>query len=166
VNRVFLTLAVVAALLLPLKATAEFTLQTVLGASDWINGRPSSSSLSGKVVILDVFTYDCINCKHVLPELRMLYRTVRRGDLAVVGIHSPELSYERVRSNVVSELARQGVVWPVAIDNDHRLWTAYGIEYWPTQMIFDRHGHVRDIVIGEGSDERITADVRQLIAER
>jgi thiol-disulfide isomerase/thioredoxin len=120
----------------------------------------------GKVVVVDVFTFECINCKHVVHELRRLRAALPQRDLVIVGIHSPETPYERVRANVVQNLAAQRITWPVAVDNSFDLWRAYGVEYWPTQLIFDRHGRLRKTVIGEGQDELVAATVRQLVAER
>jgi thiol-disulfide isomerase/thioredoxin len=135
-------------------------------ASDWIGGAPRPADLAGKVVLVDVFTFDCINCKHVVPELRHLRAALPASDLTIVGIHSPETPYERDRANVVQNVAAQGITWPVAIDSSFNLWRAYGIEYWPTQLIFDRHGKFRKTVVGEGHDELVAATVRELVAER
>lgn len=85
-------------------------------------------------MVVDVFTFDCINCKHVVPELKRL-NAEHSPDLAIVGIYSPETPYERQRENVVAHLRAQGITWPVAVDNDFALWKAYGVEYWPTQLI-------------------------------
>jgi thiol-disulfide isomerase/thioredoxin len=137
---------------------------SLLRAPDWLNGRPAT--LAGRVVIVDVFTYDCINCKHVIPKLRALYAATRRSDVAIVGIHTPENPYERIRANVIRNLQLQGVTWPVAIDNDQRLWTAYGIEAWPTQLVYDRRGQLQQIFVGEGYDAQLGALVKHLIAER
>ena len=160
------TIGILAASVLLGGSTGAATLAPVTQAAAWINGPASSQSLRGKVVVLDVFTFDCINCKHVVPELRTLRDSVSPKDLAIVGIHSPETSYERDHSNVVTNLKTQGITWPVAVDNDFRLWNAYGIEYWPTQMIFDRHGRLRKTVIGEGQDDVVAATVHELVDER
>lgn len=153
-------------LAIPAAAQTGAPLSTVLGAQTWRNGRPSAQSLKGKVVVVDVFTFDCINCKHVVPELRSLYRDTKRSDLTIVGVHSPETAYEKQRSNVVANLALQGIIWPVAIDNDFSLWHAYGIDAWPTQLIFDRHGILRKTVVGDSQDDVIAAEVKQLLSER
>ncbi len=138
----------------------------VLGASDWLNGRVGAADLRGKVVIVDVFTFDCINCKHVTPNLQRLHAEQSRDDLAIIGVHAPETAYEGERRNVVRELARQGVVWPVALDPSLQIWKALDNEYWPTQYIFDRHGALRRTIVGEGQDDVVDATVRALIAER
>jgi len=142
------------------------TLAPVLSDDTWLNGRATSADVAGKVVIVDVFTFDCINCKHVTPNLRKLHATVAASDLAIIGVHAPETSYERDRDNVVRELARQGIVWPVALDNNFAVWHALDNAYWPTQYVFDRHGKLRKVVVGEGQDDELDTTVRSLIAER
>lgn len=146
-------------------AAAPSSLRPVLAASDWINGRPAGADIAGKVVIVDVFTFGCINCKHVTPNLQKLHASVAPSDLVIIGVHAPETPEERDRSNVVRELARQGVVWPVALDNSFAIWKALDNEYWPTQYIFDRHGALRRTVVGEGQDDVVQATVKTLIAE-
>jgi thiol-disulfide isomerase/thioredoxin len=118
------------------------------------------------VVVVDVFTFDCINCKHVVPDLRSLRAHYPSNDLLIVGIHTPELPFERERANIVQALAAQGISWPVAIDNDQKLWNAYNVQYWPTQLIFDRHGQLRKTVIGEGQGAEVASTVAALVAER
>jgi thiol-disulfide isomerase/thioredoxin len=140
------------------------SLTTVLSAKDWLNGRPAASELRGKVVLVDVFTFDCFNCQNVTPNLRALARTKRDG-LVILGIHSPETSIEHDRDQVVSHLGSLGVTWPVAIDNDFALWNAYRIQYWPTQMIFDRRGALRRVIIGDSQDAAVDATVNALLRE-
>jgi thiol-disulfide isomerase/thioredoxin len=147
-----------------LAAAASFA--PLLHASQWLGTPPSAQHLAGKVVIVDVFTFDCINCKHVVPELRKLHAALPPSDFAIVGIHCPETPYERNRDNVVRNVQAQGITWPVAIDDDFTLWRAYGIEYWPTQLIFDRHGRLRKTIIGEGQDDDVASIVRHLMTER
>jgi thiol-disulfide isomerase/thioredoxin len=148
----------------PARAGDAATLAPVLAASNWLNGRPSADSLRGKVVLVDVFTFGCYNCKNVTPNLRKLHAS-EAGKVAIVGIHSPETSYEHDRSNVVEALRAQGITWPVAIDNDMALWRSYGIEYWPTQLIFDRKGHLRKTVIGDSQDALVDETIQTLLAE-
>jgi thiol-disulfide isomerase/thioredoxin len=139
------------------------TLGPVLAAPDWLNGRPD---VQGKVVVLDVFTVDCYNCQNVVPELRSLYASDRKRGLAIVGIHAPETPAERGRGYVLQSLARQGIVWPVAVDNAFTLWNAYGVSAWPTQLFFDRHGRLRQTIVGDSQDAAVKATVEQLLAER
>lgn len=163
--------ALLAALCLPLAVhIAAFAqgsgLGPVLAASDWLNGRVNVDDVAGKVVVVDVFTFDCINCKHVVPNLQHLRAAIPARDLAIIGVHAPETADERERGNVVRELARQGIVWPVAVDNTFTIWKALDNEYWPTQYIFDRRGALRRTVVGEGQDDRVNSTVRMLIAEK
>ena len=146
-------------------ATGAPSLAPLLAHDDWLKVRPNAADFAGKVVVVDIFTFECFNCKNVTPNLRALYR---RHDphLAIVGIHTPETPYERDRKNVTENLAAQGIVWPVAIDNEQHLWDAYGIEYWPTQMIFDRHGVLRKVVIGDSQDATVNETVKKLLAEK
>ncbi|MGP6156356.1 MAG: thioredoxin-like domain-containing protein [Vulcanimicrobiaceae bacterium] len=142
----------------------DASLDTVLSAKDWLNGTPSRETLKGKVVLVDVFTFDCYNCRNITPNLRTLSRSQREG-LAIVGIHSPETSFEHDRNEVVSHLGTLGVTWPVAVDNDFALWKSYNIEYWPTQMIFDRRGKLRKVVIGDSQDSTVDATITALLRE-
>jgi thiol-disulfide isomerase/thioredoxin len=147
-------------------AQQSVSLDPLFHASEgWLNGGLSRAALAGKVVIVDVFTFGCYNCKNVLPNLRALYHP-NSSDVAIVGIHTPETPYERERANVVANLKVEGVVWPVAIDNSHALWDAFNIEYWPTQLIFDRKGHLRKTVVGDSQDAEVNATVKELVAEK
>jgi thiol-disulfide isomerase/thioredoxin len=167
-KRLFVIMLLIAAPLVagtPARAAAS-GLAPVFGASDWINGRLNSRDVAGKVVIVDVFTFGCINCKHVLPNLQHLHATLPATDLAIIGVHAPETPEEHDRANVVRELARQGIVWPVAVDNNFAIWHALDNAYWPTQYIFDRHGALRRTVVGEGQDDVVNATVNALVTER
>jgi thiol-disulfide isomerase/thioredoxin len=133
--------------------------------SDWLREHVTSGELRGKVVLVDVFTFGCYNCANVRPNLQSLYKK-RGSDLVVIGVHTPETPYERDRANVVANLAKQGVVWPVAIDNDQTLWNDFNVDAWPTQLIFDRHGVLRKTIVGDSQDNVVNAEVAKLIAER
>lgn len=150
----------------PGTSAAAPTLEPLTSYGDWIAARPAASDLHGKVVIVDIFTFGCYNCQNVTPNLRTLYRTKRDAGLAIIGVHTPETPYETVRSNVVDHLATLGIVWPVAVDNNHTLWDAYDTEYWPTQLIFDRHGVLRKTVIGDSQDQLVNDTVAKLLAEK
>jgi thiol-disulfide isomerase/thioredoxin len=145
---------------------AQSAFAPLFNASLWIGSRPSAASYTGKVVLVDIFTFDCINCKHIVPGLRSLRAQYSPKVLLIVGVHTPETPTEHIRANVVEALAAQGISWPVAIDNDERLWNAYGIQYWPTQLIFDRHGNLIKTVIGEGQDAEVASTVAALVAGR
>jgi thiol-disulfide isomerase/thioredoxin len=142
------------------------SLAPALHASDWVNGRVTGAQTSGKVVLLDFYTFGCINCKHTEPNLRSLYAATSRADLVILSVHSPETPYEHDRANLIASLSDQGIKWPVIVDNDFAVWNAFGVSAWPTQMIFDRHGVLQKTVVGEGSDAEINAEVAKLIAQR
>lgn len=131
--------------------------------SHWIGSKPTPKQLAGKVVLIDVFTYSCINCKHVVPELQRLRRQYGLNDLVIIGVHTPELPSDYVRSNVEQNLALQGITWPVAIDNDEKLWNAYAVNAWPTQLVFDRSGRLRKTIVGDSQDDDVSAAIRMLV---
>jgi thiol-disulfide isomerase/thioredoxin len=141
------------------------TLAPLLGATPWANA-PGPPPTSGRVTIVDVFTFDCINCRHVTPELQKLRGAYRPNDLTIVGVHAPEMPVERVHANVVRALHDQGITWPVVFDDDFKVWNAYGVNAWPTQLVFDRHGKLRATIVGEGNDAELERTVRTLVAER
>ncbi|HTD34709.1 MAG TPA: redoxin family protein, partial [Candidatus Elarobacter sp.] len=123
-------------------------------------------STAGRVTIVDVFTFGCINCRHVTPELQKLRAAYGERDLAIVGVHAPETPYERDHANVRQALREQDITWPVVFDDGFRLWNAYGVDAWPTQLLFDRHGTLRARFVGEGYDAQLEAAVKRLVAER
>jgi len=147
-------------------ASQNVTLASVLGAADWLNGRPTAQDVRGKVVLLDFYTFECFNCKNTEPNLRALHKNVPRRDLIIISVHCPETLYERSRTHLVASLSEQGIVWPVAVDNEFRIWDAYGVNAWPTQMIFDRRGVLRQTIVGDSQDQAVNSAINQLIAER
>lgn len=142
------------------------SLQPVLAAKDWIGARVTAAELAGKVVILDVFTVDCFNCRNVIPTLRSLYSSDHTKGLEIVGIHAPETPAEKQRAYVTENLRQQGIVWPVAVDNAFSLWDAYGVNAWPTQLFFDRHGRLRKVIVGDSQDDQVRATAEALLQER
>jgi peroxiredoxin len=142
------------------------TLQPIFAAKDWIGARVASAELAGKVVIVDVFTVDCYNCRNVIPTLRSLYAGDHARGLAIVGIHTPETPAEKGRPYVTQSLRQQGIVWPVAVDNGFSLWDAYGVNAWPTQLFFDRRGRLRKVIVGDSQDDDVRSTVQSLLQER
>ncbi len=141
------------------------TLAPVYAASQgWLNGQLTPAETAGKVVVVDVFTFDCYNCQNVVPNLRAL-NAKKAGDLLIVGIHSPETPFEKNRANVIENLKKQGITWPVAIDNSYAIWNAYGVDAWPTQLFFDRSGKLRATVVGDSQDDAVNRIVQKLLAE-
>jgi cytochrome c biogenesis protein CcdA/thiol-disulfide isomerase/thioredoxin len=139
------------------------------GNSHWLNtagDRPLTlTALRGKVVLVDFWTYSCINCIRTLPHLRAWYAAYHRDGLEIVGVHTPEFAFEHVLSNVRSAARRLGVTWPVALDNDYKTWTAYSNEYWPAEYLIDKTGRVRHVHFGEGEYGATEKAIRSLLAE-
>lgn len=154
-----------AAILLSGAAPSAPSLSPVLHANDWLNGPAREPDVTGKVVVLDVFTVDCFNCRNVVPILRRLYTEDRAKGLEIIGIHSPETPAEKQRGYVTENLREQGIRWPVAVDNNFALWNAYGVDAWPTQLFFDRHGRLRKVIVGDSQDDLVRTTVEGLLKE-
>jgi cytochrome c biogenesis protein CcdA/thiol-disulfide isomerase/thioredoxin len=140
------------------------------GIQQWINtpgGRPlSMPKLRGKVVLIDFWTYSCVNCLRTLPHVKAWDRAYRKDGLVVVGVHTPEFAFERVPSNVEAAVRKLGVRYPVALDNKYATWNAYANEYWPAKYLIDRSGHVRYTHFGEGEYGRTEEMIRRYVGER
>jgi thiol-disulfide isomerase/thioredoxin len=161
-----LALAMLIGCAAPSSAKTATTLDPLLTATDWLNGRPTAAAVRGKVVLLDFYTFGCYNCKNVEPNLRALYKDKPRSELVILSVHSPETSIEHSRRALQESFSEQGVIWPVAVDNDFTIWKAYGVEAWPTQMIFDRHGVLRTTIVGDSQDAAVNAAIDSLLRER
>jgi thiol-disulfide isomerase/thioredoxin len=148
-----------------LLAAATSLAPVTSSVAHWFNAAHAPQP-AGRVTVVDVFTFGCINCKHVVPELRRLRAAVPESDLLIVGVHAPETPYEHDAANVREALGEQHIAWPVVADNDFRIWNAYGVSAWPTQLVFDRRGTLRATYVGEGYDAELEKTVRTLVAER
>jgi cytochrome c biogenesis protein CcdA/thiol-disulfide isomerase/thioredoxin len=139
------------------------------GISGWINtpgGRPLTlEELRGKVVLVDFWTYSCINCLRTLPHLKAWDARYRRDGLVIVGVHTPEFAFEHVPSNVRAAVENLGVRYPVALDNNYGTWTAYHNEYWPAEYLIDRSGHLRHTHFGEGQYPETEALIRKYLGD-
>jgi cytochrome c biogenesis protein CcdA/thiol-disulfide isomerase/thioredoxin len=135
----------------------------------WFNtpgGRPlTMRSLRGRVVLVDFWTYTCINCLRTLPYLTAWDRTYRKDGLTIVGVHSPEFPFEKDAGNVEEAIARNGIRYPVVQDNDLATWNAYGNQYWPAEYFIDARGRVRYAHFGEGEYGKKERIIRELLAE-
>jgi thiol-disulfide isomerase/thioredoxin len=150
--------------------TAAFTVAAVqntapdFAVGNWFNSAPlSMSSLRGKVVLVDFWTYGCVNCVNTLPHVTELYAKYKDRGLVVVGIHTPEFPFERSATNVQAALKRHGITYPVAQDNDSRTWNAYGNQYWPAQYIVDQSGKIVFQHDGEGQYEQMDRTIARLL---
>jgi thiol-disulfide isomerase/thioredoxin len=139
------------------------------GIVSWLNtpgDRPITlTSLRGKVVLVDFWTYSCINCQRSLPHVEAWYKDYAKDGFVVVGVHTPEFAFEHVISNVKAEAAQLGVRYPVAIDNNYGTWDAYDNEDWPAEYLIDARGDVRHIGLGEGNYGGTEQLIRQLITD-
>lgn len=135
------------------------------GIDQWLNSPPlTMAGLRGKVVLIDFWTYACINCLRTLPHINRWAATYRDQGLVVVGVHTPEFPFERSTANVQTAMRRFGVKHPVAQDNSYRTWKAYDNKYWPATYLIDARGHIRYKHFGEGHYEQTEAAIRALLA--
>lgn len=125
---------------------------------------PTLAGLRGRVVLVNFWTYSCINCLRTIPELESLYRRYRAAGLTVLGVHTPEFRFEADAGNVRRAVRDLGITYPVVLDPDFATWDAFGTRYWPTTYLIDRRGHVRDLHVGEGDEARTEAIVRRALA--
>jgi thiol-disulfide isomerase/thioredoxin len=131
-----------------------------------VNSKPLTlASLRGKVVLIDFWTYSCVNCIRTLPYVKRWYDTYRKAGLVVVGVHTPEFAFEHVRGNVERAVESLGIDYPVALDNDYGTWSVWGNQYWPAEYYVDRQGHVRYAHFGEGQYGETEKVIRTLLAE-
>jgi cytochrome c biogenesis protein CcdA/thiol-disulfide isomerase/thioredoxin len=139
------------------------------GITAWLNtpsGRPlTMAGLRGKVVLVDFWTYSCINCQRSLPHVAAWYRDYATDGLVVVGVHTPEFAFEHVVSNVRAQVAALGVRYPVAVDDNYATWNAYDNEYWPAEYLIDAKGDVRHVSFGEGDYSTTEKLIRQLLLD-
>jgi len=131
----------------------------------WFNSPPlTMQKLRGNVVLIDFWTYSCINCLRTLPQLEAWDAHYRKDGLVIVGVHTPEFAFEHVASNVSGAIKRLGVRYPVVQDNDYKIWNAYSNQYWPAEYLIDRNGHVRHTHFGEGEYGQTEKLIRKLLA--
>jgi thiol-disulfide isomerase/thioredoxin len=137
-----------------------------VGIDGWLNSPPLTiASLRGKVVLVDFWTYSCVNCVRTFPALRALYQRYHPVGFEIVGVHSPEFSFEKQADNVRGAIERNDLAWPVALDNRMDTWTAFRNHYWPHVYVIDARGTIRFDHVGEGGDDLIQARIRALLAE-
>jgi len=144
----------------------EGELPSIDGATGWLNSPPlTAADLRGKVVLIDFWTYTCINWLRTLPYVRAWAHKYRDQGLVVIGVHSPEFPFEKDGANVRREVQKLGVDYPVAIDNDHAIWRAFENNYWPALFFIDAQGRVRHHHFGEGDYQQSERIIQQLLAE-
>ena len=144
----------------------EGTLPPLDGLGPWFNSPPlTREQLKGKVVVIDFWTYSCINCLRSIPYVRAWYQQYAKDGLVVIGVHAPEFAFERNPGNVRKAVKDLGIDYPVALDNDYKLWRALDNHYWPAHYFIDARGRVRFHHFGEGEYERTEAVIQQLLRE-
>jgi cytochrome c biogenesis protein CcdA/thiol-disulfide isomerase/thioredoxin len=136
------------------------------GAVQWLNSPPlDAQALKGKVVLVDFWTYSCINCLRTLPYVKAWAEKYRDQGLVVIGVHAPEFAFERDVGNVTQAMKELGINYPVAIDNDYRIWRAFNNEYWPAHYFADAQGRIRYHHFGEGDYAESERVIQQLLRE-
>lgn len=142
------------------------TMPPLAGATTWLQSPPlRAEDLRGKVVLVDFWTFGCINCQRAIPSVRDWARRYRDDGLVVVGVHAPEFAFERDQRNVERALKRRDLDFPIAMDNDFAIWNAWSNRYWPTLYLVDAQGRVRWRHIGEGAYAQTEQALRQLLDE-
>jgi cytochrome c biogenesis protein CcdA/thiol-disulfide isomerase/thioredoxin len=141
----------------------------IVGIQQWLNtpnGSPVPlTQLAGKVVIVDFWTYSCINCQRAVPHLQSWYERYHESGLVVIGVHTPEFAFERVPRNVVGGIRDLGITYPVALDNSSATWRAFSNNAWPTEYLVDSTGRVRYAWAGEGAYASTESLVRRLLVD-
>ena len=133
----------------------------------WINTPPLTlQQLRGKVILVDFWTYSCINCLRTLPHLKAWYAAYHDKGLVIIGVHTPEFAFEHVTSNVQAAVKRLGITYPVMQDNRYKTWDNYANQYWPAEYLIDRQGHVRHTHFGEGEYDQTESLIRQLLNDK
>ena len=144
----------------------EGTMPPLTGATTWINSPPlTPQQLRGKVVVVDFWTYSCINCLRALPYVRAWAEKYKDQGLVVIGVHTPEFAFEKSEANVRDAVRRLGVDYPVAMDNDFAIWRAFKNQYWPAHYFIDAQGRIRHHHFGEGDYEGSERVIQQLLKE-
>jgi cytochrome c biogenesis protein CcdA/thiol-disulfide isomerase/thioredoxin len=148
------------------EASSKGAMPSLSGAVQWLNSPElSAESLRGKVVLVDFWTYDCINCQHTLPYVKDWAKRYEKDGLVVIGVHTPEYGYERIIDNVKDQVKQLGITYPVAIDNNYAIWRNFDNQYWPAHYLIDAKGQVRYSHFGEGRYDEQEKMIRQLLDE-
>jgi len=145
---------------------AKAPLAPEISSGMWINSEPLSlKSLQGRVVLIDFWTFACYNCRNTLPALKKWDAQYRDKGLTIIGVHTPELDFERDIDQLRREVSGLGINYPVVTDQDYSTWKAYGVEAWPTVFLLDKQGRVRWSHVGEGYYDETEELIKKLLAE-
>jgi cytochrome c biogenesis protein CcdA/thiol-disulfide isomerase/thioredoxin len=148
-------------------ATGPQTMPDLSGAVAWFNSPPlTADGLKGKVVLVDFWTYSCINCLRTLPYIRAWADKYKDSGLVVIGVHTPEFAFEKDQDNVRRAMKEFNVTYPVALDNDYKIWKGFNNSYWPADYLVDVTGHIRHHHFGEGKYDESEQQIQELLKER
>ncbi|AZF47880.1 cytochrome c biogenesis protein DipZ [Pseudomonas sp. R2-7-07] len=146
--------------------SAKGEMPSLSGAVQWLNSPElSKEALRGKVVLVDFWTFDCINCQRSIPYVNEWARKYEKEGLVVIGVHTPEYPFERVIDNVRKNVAKLDLNYPIAIDNNYAIWRAFDNQYWPAHYLVDAEGKIRYTHFGEGGYDTQEKVIQQLLAE-
>lgn len=159
-------------LLAPFGSSAEYessesSMAPELVTGDWINSEPLTlKNLRGRVVLIEFWTFGCINCRNTLPVIQRWRDRYGEKGLTVIGVHSPEFAEEKIVENLRREVAALGIRYPVLTDNEYQTWNAYGVNAWPTIFLLDKQGRIRWKRVGEGNYNETERRIQKLLAEK
>ena len=146
--------------------SSESAVAPDLAAGEWINSEPLKLKDSrGRVVLIDFWTFGCINCRNTLPYINRWHDRYRDKGLTIIGVHSPEFEEEKNVNNLREQVASLSIRYPVVTDNDYQTWNAYKVEAWPTVFLLDKQGRIRWMHLGEGSYDEAERLIQKLLAE-
>lgn len=139
----------------------------ISGGTKWFNGEPLSiKELKGKVVLVDFWTYSCVNCLRTLPFIKEWYNRYKDKGLQIIGVHTPEFGFEKEEQNVERFLSKADINYPVILDNNHEIWNRFANRYWPSKYLIDANGYIRYTHYGEGAYAETERLIQQLLKEK
>ncbi len=148
----------------PNNKSSDKKLPEFQGISEWLNSNPLTiQDLKGNVVLVQFWTFSCINCQRTLPYVTKWYERYAPKGLKMIGVHTPEFAFERDANNIKDAMQKHGITYPVPIDNEFKTWKAYGNEYWPHLYLADRQGNLVYDHIGEGAYEKTEQTIQKLL---
>jgi thiol-disulfide isomerase/thioredoxin len=149
----------------PTQAPAYPRYTEFVNPSGYVNSEPFmlADVVGKKIIVLEFITYSCINCQRTFPFMKQWHETYAKDGVLVVGIHTPEFSYERDRDNVVAAMKKEGITFPIVMDNDYASWNAYNNRFWPRRYVIDLNGNVVFDHIGEGAYVETEAVIQKLL---
>ena len=147
-------------------AAADKSLPEFQGISEWLNSPPLTvDDVKGQVVLVQFWTFSCINCQRTLPYIVQWHQKYADQGLKVIGVHTPEFAFERETANIQKALSQHKITYAVPVDNDYKTWSAYGNNFWPHLYLADRQGILRYDHVGEGAYDQTEQTIRQLLSQ-